>query len=174
MELELHPFEHSSTSDLFEVIAEWRILAGNVLHVRSLIKGPVHFLDFEKSPKPSVKDELWKKTCFEFFALKTNGTEYVEWNFSPSGDYQRYLFSRYRERVETAPAPTTQDAKINWKLTGEGFESTVEVKLPFEIQKIQICWVTKLKTEPAIYWALSHTSPKPDFHNIDAFHQCGA
>ncbi|HVJ65906.1 MAG TPA: hypothetical protein VM901_11665 [Bdellovibrionota bacterium] len=174
MELELHPFEHSSTTKLFEVRAEWHLTDDNVLHLHSTVTGPVHFLDYDRSSAPEAKDELWKKTCFEFFALKRNSTEYVEWNYSPGGDYQRYRFSAYRERLEGSPAPLATDAKIDWKITGESLDVRVAVPLPYEIQKIQICWVMKVKSDVPSYWALGHTSSKPDFHNVDAFHQCGA
>lgn len=168
MSQELHPFDHSSLSDLFEVDAEWHI-KGNTLHIHSVFSGPVHFLEYDKSAAPAAKDELWKKTCFECFLLKANSTEYTEWNFSPGGDFQRYEFGAYRERDSSAPAPTKANFSIKWAISGEKLEARLEIPLHTDVQKIQICWVAKSKVGETMYWALSHTSPKPDFHNIDAF-----
>ena len=40
---------------------------------------------------------LWEDTCFEFFLADDSELGYVEFNFSPAGDWQVFRFSDYRK-----------------------------------------------------------------------------
>lgn len=42
-------------------------------------------------------DRLWEQTCFEAFIAPRGATAYVEFNFSPSGQWAAYAFSDYRQ-----------------------------------------------------------------------------
>ena len=39
---------------------------------------------------------LWEDTCFECFLANGSEQSYVEFNFSPAGDWQVFRFSDYR------------------------------------------------------------------------------
>ncbi|MCI5142924.1 MAG: hypothetical protein D3909_14580, partial [Candidatus Electrothrix sp. ATG1] len=61
---------------------------------------------------PQRRNELWQSTCFEFFLGQSGSPQYWEVNLSPSGDWNAYSFTGYRQgmREETAIAtlPLTQ------------------------------------------------------------------
>lgn len=42
------------------------------------------------------RDGLWNSTCFELFVLDPAGGAYLEFNFSPSGEWAAYQFDGYR------------------------------------------------------------------------------
>src|SRR6266540_2290297 len=41
--------------------------------------------------------KLWRHTCCEVFVRAKGADSYHEFNFSPSGEWTAYAFSRYRE-----------------------------------------------------------------------------
>ncbi len=45
---------------------------------------------------PQQRDELWRRTCCECFARREAEAAYLEFNFSPSGDWAVYRFEGYR------------------------------------------------------------------------------
>jgi len=47
--------------------------------------------------EPARADGLWKTTCFELFLLDPDDGSYLEFNFSPSGQWAAYRFDSYRE-----------------------------------------------------------------------------
>lgn len=164
---ELQPFDQSSLSaKQFRITAEWSVDQAE-LRVVSICKGPVSGLDFDPNHQITPSDNLWTKTCFEVFVLKKNSTEYEEWNFSPSGNHQRYQFSSYRNRIEPYLPPKTSDFSITWSKDTQNLRAQVSLNVPFEIQKVQVCWVIKPLKGETSYWALSHPSSKPDFHLFD-------
>lgn len=170
MDQELHPFEQSLSTQRFRITSTWHIKDGK-FHITSTCEGPVDLLDFDATAHPEARDELWQKTCFECFLLKTNSTEYEEWNLSPAGNFQRYRFQAYRERNLEAPTPTREEFKLMWEHTPGKMSAEFTVPLPFEPQKLQVCWVLKTKAGEIQYWALNHTLAKPDFHNSDSFEE---
>ncbi|MFT5211248.1 MAG: hypothetical protein ACI9CE_002987 [Flavobacterium sp.] len=52
--------------------------------------------------QPGRKHDLWLSTCFECFLSFHGQSNYFELNFSPSGDWQTYEFSRYRHERQDA------------------------------------------------------------------------
>ena len=58
-------------------------------------------------------DYLWQKTCLECFIAPHHGTEYVELNASPCGQYALYQFTDYRTPSLMPPTPllTTDQSK---------------------------------------------------------------
>ena len=61
-------------------------------------------------------DELWQHTCFEAFVRASSGSEYYEFNFSPSTQWAVYRFTDYRNgmcvaaEVSTPPIDVRLDA----------------------------------------------------------------
>ena len=49
------------------------------------------------------KDQLWRSTCLELFLASPDDPSYLEINLSPSGAWNSYSFSGYREGMKTAP-----------------------------------------------------------------------
>lgn len=51
-------------------------------------------------------DDLWRTTCFELFLRRAGEEAYIEFNFSPSGEWSAWTFEGYREgrrNLEIAP-----------------------------------------------------------------------
>ena len=46
---------------------------------------------------PARADGLWQRTCFELFLRRAGEAGYVEFNFSPSGEWAAYQFDGYRD-----------------------------------------------------------------------------
>jgi len=49
------------------------------------------------------KDQLWRSTCLELFLASPDDPSYLEINLSPSGAWNSYSFTGYREGMKTAP-----------------------------------------------------------------------
>ena len=56
------------------------------------------------NPSPTRQDHLWQTTCFEFFLGLTDQSDYWEFNLSPSGHWNCYRFSDYRQGMVTETA----------------------------------------------------------------------
>lgn len=116
-------------------------------------------------------DNLWQHTCCEAFIAQANTSQYREWNFSPSGQWQLYEFAKYLElRIE----PETLAPQIHCDATTEQFNLTAQIPnhLPhLHTQKLRLGLTVVLQdlTGKIYYWALKHSSALPDFHKMDTW-----
>jgi hypothetical protein len=122
---------------------------------------------------PARVDHLWQKTCFECFVAPADGAAYWEINVAPTGDWNVYRFSGYREdmrreeRVEglrgfgIATAPDGE-----WRLTAtlalDGVPELAHDALDVGLSAVL------LAHQPS-YRALAHPASRPDFHQRAAF-----
>ena len=53
---------------------------------------------------PQRRDELWQSTCLELFIAQPNEPRYWEINLSPSGDWNIYRLSGYRQGLQAEPS----------------------------------------------------------------------
>lgn len=115
---------------------------------------------------PRVADKLWQHTCCELFLAEAAGPGYHEFNFSPSGEWAAYRFTRYREgmpfigrepkiRVERTPGRLALHAQLDLPRSGK-----LRIGLSAVIEELD---------GTLSYWALRHAPGKPDFHHQDAF-----
>lgn len=120
---------------------------------------------------PAQRDNLWQHLCCEAFIGIVDQPEYLEFNFSPSGEWAAYQFSDYRKRIEwnnpTPPEIHTTRTKLALLL-----ETTIRLDtLPaiFQNQPLEIGISTVLedKDHNLAYLALAHSQNKPDFHRRD-------
>lgn len=164
--------------------AEWG-RSGLTLHylVKAVNKTALHQIELSESKaKPERKDELWKTTCFESF-IGIPGTEaYLEFNGSPSGDWNLYLFRKYREGMTPISVPVGATPKQITRSTSElelevkwlipvaalkpGFFSMGVSQIEIETVGLSIVLCTPAATT---YWALDHHGVKPDFHLRNSF-----
>lgn len=140
------------------------------LLVRFVLESEVAALRLpEPAARPGPHDGLWQHTCFEAFVGDGASARYAEFNFSPSGSWAGYAFSRPRVRVATALAAITQtprcrhdggtlhlDARID--VTAIGW--TITPATP-----IGLSAVLEARDGRLTYWALCHPGAKPDFHD---------
>lgn len=135
-------------------------LSGDLAALRVPPPGPAH-----------PADGLWQHTCLEVFAATMDGEAYREFNFSPSGSWAAYAFTRYRERQPDF-APGTPPALL--ALHGEGRLSLGAIipaaALPRERPlRLGLSAVLESRNGSLSCWALAHPAPQPDFHDHRGF-----
>jgi len=102
--------------------------------------------------------------------MKSEGPEYSEFNFSPSGEWAVYAFRDYRdvEVLEHELAPG-----IVVRRTLDRLELEVEISRDFLPQngplRLGLSAVVEETDGVLSYWALRHPPGKPDFHHPDTF-----
>jgi hypothetical protein len=117
------------------------------------------------------EDELWRHTCCELFVRPTEGTEYFEFNFSPSTAWAAYRFTGYREGMANAEVRVPQ---ITLNRTVDMVELVATFSLPESIASLGkarlglSCVIEELNGRIS-YWALAHPKGKPDFHHASGF-----
>ncbi len=136
----------------------------------------------EAARAPRRRDELWRHTCFELFARRGAADAYVEFNFSPSGDWAMYHFEGYRRgqgRPELAQPGITLHAlgpgqlrlQARAQLPNE-VDSTERVAAPgtrTEVWQIGFAAVIEASDGTLAYWATRHPGVRPDFHAPENF-----
>lgn len=125
---------------------------------------------------PSVKaHELWKHTCFEFF-LRLDGESYLEFNFSPSGQFYTFQFDRYRETAKNSLYDMSERTKIVPQRSKDSFRLNAQIDLPFAVKqpvKGSLTSVVELSDHTLTYWAVNHTRKTADFHAPESFFTLG-
>ena len=110
---------------------------------------------------------LWEHTCLELFTVRANEPGYVEWNFSPTGQVTRFVFSAYRERAHTS-FPDLVSVRV--ERAGETVRMVVEGDLGVDQMKAGAVTVVARDTSGSVaFWAAAHPRPQPDFHDSAGF-----
>ena len=113
-------------------------------------------------------DELWRHTCLEVFVQAVGEADYLEFNFSPSGQWASYRFDDYRLGMaasEVVPALAIQRI-------GGDLELTATLDLPALADAdwhLALCAVIETVEGRHSYWSLAHPAGKPDFHHAMSF-----
>lgn len=120
---------------------------------------------------PGAADGLWQHTCCEAFIAVADTPAYLEFNFSPSGQWAIYRFSDYRVRDENLPplAPPL----IRCQTLPDGFQLDAilapDLLPPAGPWQIGLTAVIESRDGSKSYWALTHCGPAPDFHLRSSF-----
>jgi len=137
---------------------------GDSLWLRYVVEGDVEAVKWPPAQPPGRADRLWEHTCFEVFVETADG--YREFNLSPSGQWAAYAFTGYRQgRV---------DASETARFCGlDGGEDMMVleafVDLPLCATRLAVSAVIEAEDGTKTWWALAHSSAKPDFHHPDSF-----
>lgn len=143
------------------------------LQIHYLLAGDLSAIAFVPPiATPTRQHNLWKNTCFELFLGIKNSTKYWEFNLSPSGDWNAYRFTDYRQGMEEETAITSLPFEVEmrsriWQLDLEFDLNTII--LPEQDLDIGITTVIKTKKNQVTYWALTHPGKEADFHQRDSF-----
>ena len=121
---------------------------------------------------PRRGDDLWTTTCFEFFLAEPGAEPYWEVNLSPSGDWNIYRLSAYRQGL--APEPSIRALPFAVERAGGGLDLMVTLDLgalplagrPLELA---VTAVVELRDGEILYLALTHRGAEADFHRRDGF-----
>jgi hypothetical protein len=152
------------------------VLQGELLHLRLPAAARV----------PQRRDELWRHTCFELFARRAAAEAYVEFNFSPSGDWAAYHFDGYRRglhRPELAQPGITLQALGPGQLriqacaqlpdipafAAAGAARTVAPGARSAAWQLGFAAVIEAGDGTLTYWATRHAGARPDFHAPETF-----
>lgn len=117
--------------------------------------------------RPLDPVRLWEHTCVELFASRTESPGYAEWNFSPTGQVTRFMFSAYRERVAVDVVDhcvvqvERHDGRTRVVVEGE--------LLPAQMHAAAVTAVARGSDGQCAYWARVHPRGQPDFHDSAGF-----
>ena len=152
-----HPDTHAGVVQ--EIDAELDRIEGGAL-ARFRVNGDVAGVRIPDAAAPVRADELWKTTCCELF-VAGEGPGYLEFNFSPSGQWAAYRFDDYRAGMRDAAA----DVSIIFSRYHKGFtlEATILSELPNPAH-IGLTAVIEGADGQIRYWATGFAPGKPDFH----------
>ncbi len=148
---------------------------GDQLKIHFALTGDIRSLNLP-SPAESPKrvDGLYNHTCLEIF-LK-HGNQYLEWNFSFSGDWCIFLFEGYRKKSNLkvnldsslfsiqhiSHSSSEANLKANLNLDKLTFMERTENKIGFSA-------ILEHPQNNISYWALTHVAQRPDFHQEKSF-----
>ena len=158
--LERHPA--SETSALRGITASVT-RQPNALQVAYVLAGDIGRVRIPAPRAPRSAERLWQHTCCEIFIVRDGVPGYQEFNFSPSGEWAAYAFTRYREGSPLS----IPDPRIVLKRGPSRLE--LSAAIPAEAGKLRIGLSVVVEEESMTYWALRHAPGKPDFHHADAF-----
>jgi hypothetical protein len=139
-----------------------------------ILDGDLAALRIPAAAPPRRSDHLWLHTCFESFIKIADGPGYLEFNFSPSGEWAAYQFSRYRERMpplDELPAPAIAISSSERRLELDLVISLLAfASMPKDSTlRLGLSAIIEEASGARSFWALRHPTEKPDFHNLDSF-----
>jgi hypothetical protein len=144
-------------------------VAADALHLQYLLEAE---LPRVRVPEPvqggGRADRLWAHTCFEAFVGAPDRPEYLELNFSPSGQWAAYRFDSYRAGM--TPADLLDTPRITIHRDQRQLELQASVRIPSAgAWRLALSAVVEEGMGRLSYWALRHPSGRPDFHHPDSF-----
>ena len=154
---------------MYQVNADISLIQ-NTLYLKYMISGNISQIKLIPSKQSS---ELWKNTCFELFLSNKNITEYLEFNWSPSGKWNTFKFHDYRDR-----ANQNIDENSEFIVRNESYNIIFESKIilskynshiSLDINNLQIGMSIIVETNSLEYWSNQHLNHRPDFHNKNNF-----
>ena len=135
-----------------------RIEGGAVATFRAI--GEVSRLVVPSPAAPVRTDGLWKTTCFEIF-VAADGSEYDEYNLSPSGAWAAYRFEDYRSGM----SPKDAVIEIDSSLDDKGLSLIAKIESQFDLPShIGLTAVIEEADGVIRYWSTAFAPGKPDFH----------
>jgi hypothetical protein len=140
------------------------------LVLRYTLSGPEPLaIRWPPAQTPGPADGLWQHSCFEAFVSAPAAQHYLEYNFSPSGQWARYRFSAERVRDLAAEQQTPAGAlPINWDAQARMLQTQLPLAdLPHSRSGwlLGLCAVLEHADGQLSYWALHHPQPQADFHH---------
>jgi len=150
------------------------IRSGNKFLIRYEVNGDIDkILLSARATSPSRTDDLWKATCFEFFAAIPNQPGYWEFNMSPSSDWNVYSMDAYR-RVGFRKETAFTQLPFLFKETENQLSLDISVGLdrilqPQQAVQVGIAAIIQTMDGRETFWALTHPDQQADFHLREGF-----
>lgn len=117
---------------------------------------------------------LWETTCFECFLRCENSNGYREVNISPSGCWNVYRFSGYREGMGEESTVTSLPSKIQRTDASFSLCCLIPVQDLFQADqgiRLGLSCVLEYKNGEKSFLAITHPGEQPDFHHPDGMVQ---
>lgn len=173
-----HPSTPCAAVEAIEITAECTVAGGLKLSYR--VRGAPGAILLPPPQPPGPADNLWQHTCCEAFVATAEETtagravnrkKYLEFNFSPSGQWAVYGFNDYRER-DAGFSPLAAP-RITLQIQADGFQldAAIPPKLLPADQTLLLGLTAVIEAADGSkhYWALQHGAPQPDFHLRPSF-----
>jgi hypothetical protein len=170
--LQPHPDTPADTSakSVDSITVAIDFLPGGSLQLIYRLRGRIDALRLPSAAVGNRADGLWRHTCCEAFMRTPDSQAYREFNFSPSTQWQAYVFTDYRVGGLLEPAA---DPRIGCRLLPTEYilRATLnEQNLPpGAALRLGLSVVIETGDGAISYWALRHPPGKPDFHHPDTF-----
>lgn len=172
----LRPFANTAIPALSRGAIEGSIRRqGDVLVVRYDINFPEVELDIPLPAELALRrDDLWRRTCCEFFLRDGDAKAYFEYNLSPSSDWNCFQFDDYRVGVRPADlGGRGPEIEVERREGSVILAATCPVPRVLEaVAPLTAAVAGVLQHEPGgafSYWALVHPGDQPDFHHPRSF-----
>ena len=137
------------------------------LEVSYAIEGELGTLRVPPPRTPRFAERLWQHTCCELFIARKGESAYREFNFSPSGEWAAYAFTRYREG-----APQRDEA-LDPRITVRRSAGELRLDAGVACERGRLALALSAVIEDGdgrlSYWALAHAPGRPDFHHPEVF-----
>jgi hypothetical protein len=171
MDLRCHPSAHAGRVRDIQVLV--RRSPSDELHVTYCLNGDIPEIRIPSARAPRIGRQLWHHTCFEAFIAVEGQSGYHEFNFAPSGEWAVYAFLGYRNRgphlSEIIP-PRIAVRSSQSRLELETFVRLDGLSAIHRRAPLRLGLSAVIEADDGLsYWALSHPTDKPDFHNADVF-----
>ncbi len=121
-------------------------------------------------------DRLWEKTCFECFLMQgkkpSKTSPYWEFNLSPTGDWNAFALSSYRNGLKAESAFAEMPFTIQTSATELQLAISVDISPilhPSIPLRLGISAVILLADGHETFWAVAHAPLQADFHHPDSF-----
>jgi hypothetical protein len=171
IDLTCHPSTPSAAVRAIQVLVGRSASAG--LQMTFRLDGDVSRIQVPAPGVPRFATGLWQHTCFEVFIALDGQPAYHEFNFAPSGEWTVYAF---RGRRDGAPLPNEKmQPIIALRSTDSRLQLDALVRLDslsviHSDAALRIGLMAVIEASDGLsYWALHHSSQKPDFHDPDGF-----
>jgi hypothetical protein len=171
--VELHCFPSTPASAVRSVSAVVCRSANMQLKITYCLDGDISRLLIPPPAEQRTAAELWRHTCFEAFVAQASGPAYLEFNFSPSGEWTAYAFNAYRQRrpIEGLNSPPVIVVNVNHDQVELGAiihpaELSADTAAPL---RLGLAAVIEATDQTLSYWALHHPADRPDFHRVESF-----
>jgi hypothetical protein len=147
---------------------------GSCLKLRYCMTGDLSAVIIPEEKVGERCDRLWEHTCFEFFFGIPGELGYWEVNLSPSGDWNCYRLTGYREGlVAEEKVRVMPFSVVRWFSTDRRSSSgELRLEVTFETAdpvELSVTAVVEGVDGRLGYWAVAHCGQEADFHRRDSF-----
>ena len=123
------------------------------------------------SPNPARRLQLWQHTCLELLWGPLQHPHYWELNASPTGDWNVFAFSDYRDGMTEEPRITAVEIGTQRHARGLRLVCTVPIaglERPGPC-RLAPAAIIRLADGQRTFWATHHPGDAPDFHHPLSF-----